>query len=605
MPLQVDGMRRLLASCLALWALPTVAAPYVARAPELAAQRPYISLTQYARAGVRSDAARRLQEQADDVVSITAALPSGATYSDLIAALSNHYEYSPIDSVILFRLTGNSRYIDQAVRMVDLYVASEQALIAAGSNPKVASDSYLNAGAYLSELSLTFDYGYERLTPSQRAAWSAFASQVINNIWNPTQAAWGSVSRPWSGWAVNDPGNNYYYSFLKATQLWALASGSRSWIDFLQTRKYPQLVPYYAQLSGGGSREGTGYGTALGSLFEDYAYWKDSTGEDLSAASTHARDTIEYWVHATVPTFEYFAPIGDQSRSSMPVMFDYQRKLMLEAVALNPATPQALHGSWWLSHARLTDGGDGWVTGKMRYGFNYRYDLLAPGGAAEAPTALMYDATGAGVVFARSDWTTTASWLHVVAGRYDQSHAHQDQGSFSFFKGRWLAVTSNVFSHSGINQSSEAQNVLRFDSGSRPVPQNHCDCGRTVADSGTHLQIGANLSPAFADSATKVSKWTRDFDYVRATHTVTIHDKCTVATGITPVWQLHVPVQPVLQEDGSYRAGKLHIAPQMPTAAHVDIVNMHNTAADYDGGFRLELRGPADSCEFLVSLTAG
>jgi hypothetical protein len=208
-------------------------------------------------------------------------------------------------------------------------------------------------------------------------------------------------------------------------------------------------------------------------------------------------------------------------------------------------------------------------------------------------------------VFARSDWTTAASWLHVVAGRYDQSHAHQDQGSFSFFKGSWLTVSSNVFSHSGINQGTEAQNVLRFDSGSRPVPQNHCDCGKTVVDSGGRLQVSANLSPAFTESAGKVTKWARDFDYARATHTLNIHDRCSVAAGITPVWQLHLPVQPVLQADGSYKAGKLHIVPQTPTAPRSDIVSMHSASNDYNGGFRLELRGSAGSCEFLVSLTAG
>ena len=46
----------------------------------------------------------------------------------------------------------------------------------------------------------------------------------------------------------------------------------------------------------------TGYGTSLGSLFEDYRYWLDSTGADLSALLPHARATIDYWLHATVPT---------------------------------------------------------------------------------------------------------------------------------------------------------------------------------------------------------------------------------------------------------------------------------------------------------------
>jgi hypothetical protein len=505
----------------------------------------------------------------------------------------------------MFRLTGKVAYIDQAIRMIDLFVTAENALIGAGATPRVAGDSYLQVGTYLSDLSLTYDYGYERLSAAQRSTWSAYAEQTLHNLWSPAAALWGSTSRPWSGWAVDDPGDNYYYSFLKATQLWALASRNPAWIHLLQARKYPQLVEYFGLLSGGGSREGTGYGTALGSLFEDYAYWKDSTGEDLSACSTHARDTLEYWIHATVPTFEYYAPIGDQSRSSMPVMFDYQRKLVLEAVALNPAIPQARLGNWWLSHAKVTDGGGGWTAGKMRHSFNFRYDLLESGGAAQAPTRLMYEATGAGVLFARSDWTPAASWIHINVGRYDQSHAHQDQGSFSLFKGTWQTVTSNVYSHSGINQGTQVHNVLRFDAGSRPIPQSYSVTSRTVVDSGERLQVNADLSAAYSGSAGEVRRWTRQFDYIRSAHSLTIHDACSVASGVTPVWQLHLPVEPVRQSDGSYLAGTLRIIPNAPTTPRIDIVSMKSLASDYGDTYRFELRAPQGQCEFVVSLIAG
>src|SRR5262245_19037291 len=102
--------------------------------------------------------------------------------------------------------------------------------------------------------------------------------------------------------------------------LWALASQSRAWITFLQG-KFGPLIDYYAAMPGGGSREGTGYGTALKSLFENYLYWGSSTGENLAGLTGHTRDTIEFWVHATVPTGDRFAPIGDQSRSSLPTLY--------------------------------------------------------------------------------------------------------------------------------------------------------------------------------------------------------------------------------------------------------------------------------------------
>ncbi len=52
--------------------------------------------------------------------------------------------------------------------------------------------------------------------------------------------------------------------------------------------------------------------------------------------------------------------------------------------------------------------------------------------------------------------------MSFIAGRYDQSHAHQEQGAFSLYRGRWLAVTENIWTHSGIQQGSETNNVLRF-----------------------------------------------------------------------------------------------------------------------------------------------
>ena len=72
--------------------------------------------------------------------------------------------------------------------------------------------------------------------------------------------------------------------------LWALATQQTSWFDFLQDHKFGPLVDYYDVLAGGGSREGTGYGTAQKNLFENYLTWKASTGEDLAGLTDHTRE---------------------------------------------------------------------------------------------------------------------------------------------------------------------------------------------------------------------------------------------------------------------------------------------------------------------------
>ena len=586
-------------------AAPTSSGSYPGYTYSLPTVRPFISLNHYNAVSRTAASYLRLKAQVDDVVTVTNGLSPSATYDQLISALnSGHYGYSATDSVIMFRLTADPKYIQQAIRMVDLFVTSEQARITAGSVPVIAGDSYLEVGFYMEQLALAHDYGYDLLSAGQRTAWSAYAEQAIYNVWNYNAAKWGGVSRPWSGWSVEDPGNNYFYSFLKATQLWALSSQNLNWISFLQTSKYTILVPFFSKLSGGGSREGTGYGTALGNLFEDYAYWKESTGEDLGAYSSHARDTIDYWIHATVPTFDYFASIGDQSRSSMPIMFDYQRKLVEEAVALDPTRQQSARGTWWLNRAKVTDGGNGSLVGRMRYNYNFRYDLLTTASTEQAPTSLVYDAAGTGALFARSNWTSTASWMHTNAGYYDQSHAHQDQGSFSFFKNGWLTQTSNVYSSSGINQGVDVHNVIRFMSAGNAIPQSNSVSSKTVSDTGSELQVNETLTPAYANSGGRVSNWRRELTYQRAADSLSVHDFCTVSATTTPIWQLHVPTVPIHQPDGSYVAGNLRISIAVPATPAVNIVNMHTLSGEYASGYRLEIAAAAGGCEFQVTLQA-
>src|SRR3546814_8174420 len=118
-------------------------------------------------------------------------------------------------------------------------------------------------------------------------------------FWHPSDATWGGRSFPWSGWSTSNPGNNYYYSFVEATMYWALASGNSTWMNLLRNDKLPALQAYFAKLPGGGSLEGTGYGTSHMRLFSLYQTWRDATGVDLGNANSHATDSIHYWIHAT------------------------------------------------------------------------------------------------------------------------------------------------------------------------------------------------------------------------------------------------------------------------------------------------------------------
>ena len=453
----------------------------------------------------------------------------------------------------------------------------------------LSGDSYLDVGWYIEQLALAYDAGYDRLSDSQRQRWANFTEQALFNVWNPTQAKWGGVPHPWSGWSINDPGDNYHYSFLRATMLWALATQNKTWFHFLQTQKFGPLIDYFAQLPGGGSREGTGYGTAQKNLFENYIYWKASTGEDLAGLTAHTRDTIDYWVHATVPTLDRFAPIGDQSRSSIPDLFDYHENLVHAAVVLSAGTDQAKRGTWWLQNNSVHG---------VSQAFNLAGDLLPYPDAPAVPTDLVYHASAAGHFFARSSWDTEATWLAFVAGPYDQSHAHQDQGSFTFFKHDWLAVTSNIWSHSGINQDVDVHNVIRFVRNGSTIPQNPSttvQSSMSYTNSAGVVNVYADLTNAYSNNRSSILSWTRNLEF--SGNVLRVHDSCSVAPDVQAIFQLHVPDLPVLQADGSIQAGGLRVVPLQPV--NVSVVSM--AGSDYTKGYRIELTNNS-GCTFDVEL---
>jgi len=221
------------------------------------------------------------------------------------------------------------------------------------------------------------------------------------------------------------------------------------------------------------------------------------------------------------------------------------------------------------------------------------------------------------VLFARSSWATNASWVSFVAGEFDQSHAHQEQGSFTFFKNDWLAVSSNIWSHSGIHQETTMNNQLRFEDADHHVlGQTHGASTMSVSTSGSSVTATADMSGVYP-SGGQVHTWTRNLQF--AGNSLRVTDACSVANGVTPIFQLNVPVQPVPQNDGSYVAGNLHIVSLSGVTAPA-IVEMDTTEfqppVDEDGdgklepprpefskGYRLEYISTA-GCAFDFQLTA-
>lgn len=512
---------------------------------------------------------------------------------DLAVAGNPGYAFSATDAAYMYRISGQAQYATLAVQTVEAQVHDAEAAIAAGQRPAIAGDSYLDVGPMLRDLALTYDWCAAFVTPQQRTRWAAYAEQAVWNVWHADQAQWDGQPFPWSGWATSDPANNYYYSFVEATMYWGLAADSATWLDLLVDDKLPALEQFYATIDGGGSQEGTGYGLSHRTLFSLYRTWRDAAAghPDLANANGHLTASIAWWIHATVPTLDRVAPIGDQARVSVPVIYDYHRDLMLEARRMTSDAEAQANASWWL-HA-ISDQ-------NMESGFNYRHNLLPAGPAGTPPAELVYHAPGTGQLFARTGWDSGAMWLQFAAGPYLQSHAHQDQGSFTLFENDWLAVSENIWSHSGIQQGTEVHNLVRFEHAGEIVAQHEGTISTMIATPGVGgaVHAVADLTPAY-DGDPAVQHWQRTLDF--ANRRLTLHDDFALGADTEAIFEINVPVQPLIAGNTA-TAGALQLRVISPANATLQAVDWSTVDSDFLSGWRIDVRGGATG--YVVELNA-
>ena len=504
-------------------------------------------------------------------------------FVDAAVAGNPDYGFSAADAAYMYKLTGQAQYAALAVSTVEAQVSAAESVIASGGRPDISGDSYLDVGPMIEDLALTYDWCADHVSSNQRTRWAAYAEQAVWNVWHADTAQWGSNAFPWSGWGVDDPANNYHYSFLRATLYWGLASNNSTWLDLLANTKWPEQEAYTASIPGGGSQEGTAYGLSHRELFTLYRVWHDTMNTDIANANTHLTDSIQWWIHATVPTLDRVAAIGDQARVSEPVIYDYHRHLMLEARYLTNDATARENASWWLHSISDQD---------MQSSFNYRHNLLPAGDAGAPPAALTYYASGTGQLFSRTGWDTKAIWLNFSAGPYVQSHAHQDQGAFTLFEDNWLAVTENIWTHSGIQQGTDTNNVVRFEKAGAIVPQREGTTSTMTATPGAGgaVHAVADLTPAYAGDAALTS-WQRTIDF--GGHKLTVSDAFTLGSGTTATFQVDTPVQPVISGKTA-QAGALLIrvlAPANATLSALDWTTQSDANETYYSGWRLDVAG--------------
>jgi hypothetical protein len=509
-------------------------------------------------------------------------------------------------SALLGQLTGTASYCTKAIANVDAQVSAAEAKIAAGSQPDVAGDSYLGVGEMIGDVALVYDWCYGAVTSTQKTRWLKYANQAVWNVWHPTQAVWGSKTFTWSGWSVNNPSNNYYYSFLRATMLLGLAEKGESsygdtWIaQFRQTKILDQLVPTFnADLVGGASREGTGYGVAMRRLWELYDFWCATTGEAIGRRTNHTRASMLAFIHQVVPTLDKVAPTGDQSRDSTAAFFDYHRNYLQELISLMPTDSVSGRARTLLEASSVPAMGSGFM---VVYDFLYDRPDVIKRSLSALNTA--YHARGIGELYARSDWGKSATWINLIAGPYTESHAHQDQGSLMIYKGSWLGYDAVIKSHSGLDQRTTAHSLVRIDSGGVPVTQVASTTSKLAAlhQGPGYVYASADVTAAYAGKSA-VGKVHREVMFLQP-NAIVVFDRVTSASGTAQTWQLATPVQPSISGSSATITNAGHsLKVTRVSGGGAMSVYSYSADSDYSGGYRLDEKVTGGDVRYLHVLS--
>jgi hypothetical protein len=520
----------------------------------------------------------------------------------------DRYGFQGSFAALLYRITGDDRYATFAVSYVDGKVAAEEALISRNMEADVSFDSYLLVGEEIGDVALVYDWCFDHMTDAQRRRWLAYANQAVWNVWNPTTAKWGNTVYSWSGWSIDNPGNNYYSSFLEATEYLGLASQgddpmADQWLEKYRSAKIrDELVPMFDRdIPGGGSREGTGYGVEMRRLFREYDVWEQTTGERIASLTPHTEASFFWLVHATVPTMDRIATIGDQARESTGMLFDDHRDYIQLLTFLFPTEAFAPIGRSYLSHSSVP---------QADREYNFMSDIVyQTTGAPESPLSGLYPAfygKGTGHVFARTGWSTTATFMSFIAGPYTESHAHRDQGSFMIFKNEWLAFDEGILSSSGLRREEASHNIPSVIVGGTPAEMDYGNDGTLVAlaDNAQYTYVASDTANCYKGSTGAVTQMERELVFVKP-DTFIVFDRIQAKAGSQKVWRLNTPIRPTVSGRVATITGtrsRLTVTPVLPAAATPAVVDWAATDSDTDGGYRIDLPAAGDGRIYFLNV---
>ena len=265
------------------------------------------------------------------------------------------------------------------------------------------------------------------------------------------------------------------------------------------------------------------------------------------------------------PSLDKFVPTGDQSRDSTASFYDYQRDLMQNLISLYPNEQVSGALKTLLSQSSVR---------QMAQSANFWSDFINDWPAVTSrPLSTLnttYFGTGTGNFYSRSSWDTSAIMVHMMAGPYNQSHAHKDQGSFMLNSaGAWLFDDANRRSNSGIDQEEEYHNLVRFSNNGSTVRQvEGASPSQVLALSdGTYFSYElVNTRPIYNNKA-EVVKSEREMVFIKNGAVVLFDRDVANAASVSRIFQLQMSGAPTISGNrltftsGSQRADVWRLSP--------------------------------------------
>lgn len=438
-----------------------------------------------ARAAANTAEWKALKASCDSYIGGTVNYPNGATYPDP-PDIGQGYEgssYLPalMNEALCYQVLRSSnpsaaapygaKAVDILMKMSTPYTGSG----GQGENP-MTDDGYV-IRFFGVGFGLGYDWLYDLLTSTQR-------TQVYT-----TANAWITAWEDPNGLAAFEyavPQGNYYAGYFHAKATIAIgtygenANAPTLWNDWVGTEFIGRVQPYYYKhLLGGGWPEGFGnYGPlAIFNMSMPARETKTATGMDIVNAATTATsysyplDSADYVMQFTWPSRAYFDDRdtnhsgGDDTHPPGTVQVGLFQEIIGELTYWGSSKVPWFNE--YMSEVNTATSGydmaDEWV----------RFLEVDPNAAKTALTnmPLSYLASGMSAVSARSDWTTSASWMSFRAGPYINNpgagEEYFDQGSLALVHGATpLLVNAGGWVVHDPNGTADETNVYNDNYGS-------------------------------------------------------------------------------------------------------------------------------------------